>query len=580
MELVGAHQVLRLLGDLTLDGGQQLRGDGGIQNVVQHRGELGVLGLLVVGDEAHQMPHQRLGDAGVDGIVAHVVAVVGAPAKGQLTEVAGADDQAAGGVGDIHEHLGALPGLAVFKGDGVVVHIVADVLEVAADTARDVHRPQRAAQPLRQQHRIGLGAVRSAEAGHGDGDDVLRRTVQHLHGQGRDEDGQGGVQSAGKAHHRSLGAGVLHALLESQRRHAQDLAAPLGAALLVLRHKGSGGDVAAQAGGGQVHIKVYPPDLRSIFRSGIGVHPAALGGQLIHVDLADGEPGGKPPLGQQRTVFRDEVVAGEHQIRGGLALAGVGVHVAAHQPSGLARHQRAAVGGLAHGLIGGGQIQNNGSTLPGQRTGGRLRRPQILADLHAHHQIFHAGAAKNSIAAEIHVLAAEGNHVVHTARAARGRKPPLLVKFPVIGQIRLGHQAQDLSFVYYRGTVIQFVVPFVPHGQADGRHHVQIPGGLQNGLQALLGAPEQRILQEEVAAGVAGQAQLRKHDHLHALLVRLAHEGEDLLGVVAAVRHADLGGGSSHGNKSVFHMQNLLQKERSPFSVILHRPAVFYKARG
>ena len=134
--------------------------------------------------------------------------------------------------------------------------------------------------------------------------------------------------------------------------------------------------------------------------------------------------------------------------------------------------------------------------------------------------------------------------------------------------------------MYYRGAVIQFVMPLVPHGQADGRHHVQIPGGLQDGLEALLSAPEQRILQEEIAAGVAGEAQLREHDHLHALLVRLAHEGEDLLSVVAAVRHADLGGGCCHSDKSVFHMQNLLQKERSPFFVILHRPAAFYKARG
>ena len=339
MELVGAHQVLRLLGDLPLDGGQQLRGDGGIQNIIQHGGELGILSLLVVGDEAHQMPHQRLGDAGVDGVVAHMIAVVGAPAQRQLTEVAGADDQAPGGVGDVHEHLGALPGLAVFKGDGVVVHIVADVLEVTADTARDVHRPQRAAQPLRQQHRVGLGAVRGAEARHGDGDDVLRRTVQHLHGKGRDEHGQGGVQSAGQAHHRGLGAGVLHALLEAQRRHAQYLAAPLGAALLVLRHKGGGGDVAGQAGGGGLEVEGHAPHVRAAAGEGEGIHPAALGCKLIHVDLADGEPGGKPPLRQQRAVFRNEVMAREHQIRGGLALAGIGVHVAAHQPGGLARHQ-------------------------------------------------------------------------------------------------------------------------------------------------------------------------------------------------------------------------------------------------
>ena len=133
MQLIGAHQVLRPLADLALDGGQQFRRYRGVQNILQHIVEGLVLAFVVPGQITHQMAHQCFGDGGVDAIHAHVVAVVGAPAQGQLGKVSGADDEASGGVGDIHQDLCPLPGLAVFKGDGVVRHIVANVLEVAAD---------------------------------------------------------------------------------------------------------------------------------------------------------------------------------------------------------------------------------------------------------------------------------------------------------------------------------------------------------------------------------------------------------------------------------------------------------------
>jgi hypothetical protein len=60
--------------------------------------------------------------------------------------------------------------------------------------------------------------------------------------------------------------------------------------------------------------------------------------QPVHIDLADGESGGEPPLRQQGTVFRDHIVAGEHHIGGGLSLSGIRVHITAHQPGGLACH--------------------------------------------------------------------------------------------------------------------------------------------------------------------------------------------------------------------------------------------------
>ena len=150
------------------------------------------------------------------------------------------------------------------------------------------------------------------------------------------------------------------------------------------------------------------------------------------------------------------------------------------------------------------------------------------------------------------MLPAQLNPVLH---AAAGCEPPLLIKLPVIGQIDLGNQPQNLSFLYNSCTVIQFVVPFVPHGQTKCCHDVQIPGGLQNGLKALLGTPKQRVLQEQISAGVAGEAQFRKSQHLDALLVRLPHQGKNLFRVIAAVRHPDFGCACGHGDKTVSHVE-------------------------
>ena len=550
MELIGSHQVLRPLADLSLDGRQQLRRHGGVQNVLQHVVESLILLRVVPGQIGHQVPHQRLGDGGVDGIVAHVVAVVGAPAQGQLAQVPGADHQAAGLVGNVHQHLGPLPGLAVFKGDVVVLHALADVGEVAAHRLGDVHHLQRGAHPLRQQLRVGAGPGRGAEAGHGDGDDVAGGPVQHPHGQGGDQQGQGGVQAAGEAHHRRSGIGVLQALFEAQRGDPQDLLAPLRPTGIILRHKGGGGDVPGQAGLLRRQGERNPPDLRRLLADGEGVGSAAVVDQPVHVDLTDGETGGEPPLRQQGAVFRDQVVAGEHHVGGRLSLAGVGVHIAAHQPGGLARHQGAAVVRLPHQLIGGGEVQNHSRALPGQLHGGGRRSPQVLADLHPDHQVWHGVAGEGLVRTKAHMLSAQLDPMLH---AMAGGEPPLLIKLPVIGQISLGDQPQNLSILYNSSAVIQFVIPFIPNRQPQGRHDVQIPGGLQDRLEALLGTPEQGVLQKQVAAGVAGEAQLRQGQDLHALLVRLPHEGKDLLRVIAAVRHPDLRGAGGHGDKTVFH---------------------------
>ncbi len=71
-----------------------------------------------------------------------MVAVEGTPAQGDFGEIAGTDDDAADGVGDVHENLGAFAGLAVFVDHVEIFGVVADILEVAGDGLGDVDRAQ------------------------------------------------------------------------------------------------------------------------------------------------------------------------------------------------------------------------------------------------------------------------------------------------------------------------------------------------------------------------------------------------------------------------------------------------------
>ena len=566
MELIGPHQVLGPLADFAPHGGQQLGGDGGVQNVVQHGGQLGVLAALVVGDEGHQVAHQGLGDAGVHRIHGHVIPVVGGPAQGQLGQVAGADDHAARLVGDVHEHLGALPGLAVLKGDGVVLHGLADVLEVDLHRLADVDALQGGPQALGQLHGVVPGAVGGAEAGHGHRDDVAGRPVQQLHGHGGDEDGQSGVQAAGQAHHGGLGPGVLQALGQAQGGDLQNLVAPLRPVPRVLRHEGVGGDIPGELGLAQLQLEIVGVGILS--PGGEGGHAPALIGQPVHIDLADGEAGGKPPLRQQGAVFGNQVVAAEHQVGGGLPLSRVGVHIAARQPGGLARHQLPPVVGLAHHLVAGGQIQNQRGPLGAQACGGGIGDPKILTDLHPKDQIGHV-AAEDLVGGKPHdLLPREFHGAVEEAAVRGGGEPPSLIELPVVGDVGLGHQTQDLSLVDDGGAVVELVVG--PHRQAHGGHHIQVPSGLQNGLQALLGPPEQGVLEKQVPAGIAGEAQLGQAQHPHPLLVRLPHEGKYLFRVIAAVRHPDLGGAGRYLYKSVPHLEK--PPLRSRFHNLYHTP--------
>ena len=437
MELIGADQVLGLLADLPLDGGQQLRRDRGIQNVLQYVVEGLVLLGVVPGKIPHQVPHQGLGDGAVDGVHAHVVAVVGAPAQGQLTEVASADDDAAVLIGDVHQHLGPLPGLAILKGDGVILHVVTDVLKVAADGGGDIYGFQGSAQLFRQDHSVVFRPVGGAEAGHGNGHNVRHGPVQHLHGKAGDEHRQGGVQAAGEAHHRGFCPGVLHPLLQSQGCDQQNLPAAGVPVLLTLWNKGHGGHIAGQLGGGQGEGEQSLCRHLAFRHRRHGLGPAALISQPLDVDFRDQQAILKPLFTQKRAILRNQLVGAEYHVRGGLPLAAAGIDVAALELGRLHGHQLPAVGILSDDLVAGREIADDGGACLGHFQGGGTRCPQVLADLKTQHQVRNVFAAEYLHGGKRQVLPTQAD--ADPFLRCRS-KLAFFVKFTIIGQVALGNQ--------------------------------------------------------------------------------------------------------------------------------------------
>ena len=311
---------------------------------------------------AHQVPHQGLGDGAVHPVHGHMVAVIGGPAQGQLRQVAGADDNAPQPVGRVHQHLGALPRLRVLIGHVQVGFPLADVQKVLAHRFLNGNLPEADLQLFRNALGVGLGPAGGAEAGHGQGVDALPGQPQPVERPGCDQQRQGGVQPAGKAHHRHLAVdgrkpgGQAHAL------HGQDQLAAVGKPHRVPGHKGCRGKfpLGLEALQGALLIAEGDAHHLGVLGGMPTVHPAALLGKALQVHVGGNEASGKQlALCQQRAVFRNQVVARKHHIRGGLSQAAVHIGVGSQQPAGVLPHQLPAVLRLADGFIAARGVQDH-----------------------------------------------------------------------------------------------------------------------------------------------------------------------------------------------------------------------------
>ena len=204
---------------------------------------------------------------------------------------------------------------------------------------------------------------------------------------------------------------------------------------------------------------------------------------------------------------------------------------------------------LADELVAGREVEDKVGTRQCQTVAGRRGSPHILADLDTEQHIV-AGAEELCIRVDGDGVAGEAD--LGGPQVLSRRKPALLVKLAVVGEVRLRHESQQLALLNDGRTVEQQVAHH--HGESHDGDDVQLAGEVEERHYRSLCSVEQHILCKQVLTGVAGKAQFREDDDLHALAFSLHDEVLNLLYVVLRVGHAHHGHSCSHFDKSVFHI--------------------------
>ena len=147
------------------------------------------------------------------------------------------------------------------------------------------------------------------------------------------------------------------------------------------------------------------------------------------------------------------------------------------------------------------------------------------------------------------VCAAEDD--VASAAAVGGRgEPAALVKLLVIGQERLGHDAEQPAAMQHGGAVEELIVD--GQRQADDGEAGEDAALPWRDASSASTAPRcKRGLVEQIGAGVAGERQLGEDEDGDLLALGPAHQGEDVLGVEGTVGDAQQRRGGGDAEETV-----------------------------
>ena len=449
MQFIRAYQILRLLADFAVHRRKKLRADRSVKHIQKNLPQF----LLPAGIRIifYKMTHQRLRHACIHTVHGHVIPVIGCPAQCQLGHVARSDHQPACSVGDIHQHLGSLSCLAVFKGYIMYVAVLSDITEMQTDRLPDIHLGQSGAQRPGQPAGIIIGPVRRSEAGHGNGMDIFPGKPQHIKGAYCNEKRQCGIQSAGNTHDRRFAADMLISLFQAEGLDGKDLIAAVVSFRLIRGHKGHAVIPACQDGIRFFHMHRKVQIAFLIPQE--GVHAPAFMTQPLNIDFpiygfilkASGP-------GQNRAIFRNYVMTIENKILGGFPLPRTGIHITGNQAGAGALYQLLPVGILSYRFVGSGQIHDHGRS--GHRMGGGrcFRRPHILTDFTGNLQPVHRIHTEKDMRAKRDFLTVK--HKVLSFRISC-HKIPRLIKFTIIGYGFLRDKCQDFPVLENRRHIEQ-----------------------------------------------------------------------------------------------------------------------------
>ena len=188
-----------------------------------------------------------------------------------------------------------------------------------------------------------------------------------------------------------------------------------------------------------------------------------------------------------------------------------------------------------------------------------LADPKILAYLHAEAKSGHLAAGKELSCAESGLLPRKGDGVRHTL--AGGEMPPF-IKFGIGGNVHFRHQPQKLSVLHDGSTVVEHRT--LGDRQTDDENGVETRGLVQQERESVFCCLQQCGLQEQIRAGIAGDAQLRKHQN-RRIRRGFKHLLQNLLGVMLTIRNTNRRRGGSHPQKSILCFFDRYIVQYTPF---------------
>ncbi len=285
-----------------------------------------------------------------------------------------------------------------------------------------------------------------------------------------------------------------------------------------------------------------------IVAEGVGAHP--LLPDAAEIDIGDRHLGvGREALGfgEQIAQFEDAGLAVPGEVGRRLAGAGRRIGIGGDAAGRLRRAQQAAHLRFADRDVAGRQVEQDFG--PGERRIGarRMRHPQILADLDMERERRVSPSGEQQISAEGRFVSGYFDRLTDDVLAG-GELPPL-VKFPVIRQIDLGHDAEQLSAMDDDAAIVE--VSAVTQRRPDGKDREEVATGGDQSIELPLHFVEQRVLEQQIIDGIGGNSQLREHHQGDAGLVARSEEIQDIVGVLPRIGDCDMRNAGSEADEFV-----------------------------
>ncbi len=420
---------------------------------------------------------------------------------------------------------------------------------MGADGVGNVNFLEGDAEAFAENFCVGTGAFRGSKARHGDREDIRCRAIQQFHGPHSHQQRKARVQSPTDADDRGFGVYGLKTLGKAAYLDVEDELAALCPQRGIGWYKGVAGDLT-----GQYVFHYIEMEWNRGEGSGLkGRVVAALENECVYIDFCLADIRRKRlALRQRSAVFCNNGVTRECHILRGLSVAGAGVQIGTEQAGGLVPDQFSAVLGLADGLITGTAVHEYGGAAPRQAGRGRVRAPEVLTDLHAEDKAGHILAGECKGRAEGHWVAEADVNVPDPVRGTF--KVALLIELRIVRKISFRDDAQDLSACKRGGHIVDFSAHL--QRQSDDDNAVDVGGELRQLLETFPGIFQQGLLEEQVSAGVAGEAELREDQELGVCV--LGDGGLNARGILPAVGEPNLGRETGRLDKTVFHIETPL----------------------